>query len=364
MPRSWTDEAAVSGEPAVAALEELVAALEGGTASVAFASPEAALHVLGRVLLRPGEEIVAARETGATATAALAHSFPGFGWRVAWADLDDRASFEDAITPKTKAILAPAVGIDAMVADLAMLSEVARRAGVPLVVDNTLATPVLCKPFDHGAHIVMHASGAGLGGVATAGILVDGGAFDWQREGRQPALSDTQPQFENAVLAETFGNFAFAAACRLLGAKAFAAPIAASDAARLLDGLATLSLRIERQRATARSLAQWLESRRDLAWVRHAGLPGNRYHNLARRYLAGSGAPLITFQPATDQAAGALLASLSLIAPAAKVGGGSRTQIERATGPNGSSFFRLWVGIEDEADLRADLDEALAGASA
>ncbi|MCC6984136.1 MAG: PLP-dependent transferase [Bauldia sp.] len=363
-PRSWTEEAAASGEPATASLEELIAALEGGTAAVAFASPEAMLHVLGRVLLRPGEEIVAARESGDTVTAALAHSFPGFGWRVAWANLDERTSFEDAIGPRTKAILAPSVSGDGTIADLAMLGEVARRAGVPLVIDNTLATPALCRPLDHGAHIVLHSSAAGLGGGGDPGILVDGGTFDWQREGRQPALSEADPQFDNAVLAETFGNFAFAAACRLLGSRAFAAPIAAAEATRLLDGIATLALRAERQRGTARALAERLDARADLAWVRHAGLPGNRYHNLAKRYVAGSGAPIITFRPARPETAEAFLAALSLVMPVGRIAYGGRSQVERVASGAGSPFFRLWVGIEDEADLVADLEEALVGASA
>ncbi len=359
--RSWTEEAAASGDPTVASLEELLAALEGGTSAVAFASAEAMLHTLGRVLLRPGDDMVAARELPTTAMPALAHSFPGFGWRVAWASLDDRASFEDAIGPRTKAILAPAVGADGSIADLAMLAELARRAGVPLIVDNTLATPALSKPIDHGAHAVIHSSAATIAGRGSLAALIDGGAFDWQREARHAALSEPQAPFGNAVLAQMFGNFALAAACRLVGARAFAASPSAEEAGRLVDGVGTLGLRLERQRATAQRVAEWLDARAEIAWVRYAGLPGNRYHNLAKRYAGGSGAPLLSFQP--RDASEGLVSALSVFLPTEALAGGTRSQIESVTTGSGTPFFRLWIGIEDEADLIADLEDALSGAA-
>lgn len=361
--RSWTEEAAANGDPTVASLEELLAALEGGTSAVAFASAEAMLHTLGRVLLRPGDDIVAARELPTAAVSALMHSFPGFGWRVSWASLDDRVSFEDAIGPRTKAILAPSAGADGSIADLAMLTDLARRAGVPLIVDNALATPALSKPLDHGAHAVIHSSAATIGGRGSAAAIIDGGTFDWQREARHAALSEPQPPYGNAVLADIFGNFALAAACRLVGSRAFAASPTTEEAGRLIDGIGTLGLRLERQLATAKRVAEWLDTRSDVASVRHAGLPGNRYHNLAKRYAGGSGAPLLHFQPRDATPSDGFVSVLAVILPTDALAGGTRSQVETVTNGPGAPFFKLWIGIEDEADLIADLEDALGAAA-
>src|SRR6187455_904793 len=207
--------------PTQAALEGRIAALEGGTAALAVASGHAAQAIVFHTLLEPGDEFVAGRQLYGGSVNQFNHSFKKFDWRVRWADATDPASFAKAVTPKTRAIFCESIANPGgVVVDLPAIAAIARKAGVPLIVDNTLATPYLCRPKDFGADIVVHSLTKFLGGHGNSigGMIVDGGTFNWSREpGRYPMLSEPRPEYNGLVPHETFGNFAFAIACRMLG---------------------------------------------------------------------------------------------------------------------------------------------------
>ena len=226
--------------PTTAVLEERVAALEGGTAALAVASGHAAQLLVFHTLLQPGDEFIASTKLYGGSINQFNHSFKSFGWNVVWADPDDIASFERAITPKTKAIFIESIANPGgIVVDIATIAAVAKRAGVPLIVDNTLATPYLCKPFEHGADIVVHSLTKFLGGHGNSmgGVIVDGGRFNWTREARYPKLSQPLAEYNGVVLAETFGNFAFAIACRVLGLRDLGPAISPQNSFLILTGI-------------------------------------------------------------------------------------------------------------------------------
>lgn len=206
--------------PTNAVLEERVAALEGGTAAVAAASGHAAQFLVFHTLMQPGDEFIASRRLYGGSINQFNNAFKNFGWNVVWADTDDIASFERAVSPKTKAVFVESIANPGgTVTDLEAIAAIARKAGVPFIVDNTLASPYLVKPIDHGADIVVHSATKFLGGHGNSlgGIVVDAGTFDWSRDGRYPMLSEPRPEYHGIKLQETFGNFAFAIAVRVLG---------------------------------------------------------------------------------------------------------------------------------------------------
>ncbi|MBC8048744.1 MAG: aminotransferase class V-fold PLP-dependent enzyme, partial [Chitinophagales bacterium] len=197
--------------PTQAVLEQRVAALEGGTAALAAASGHGAQLLTFHVLMEPGDEFIAARQLYGGSINQFNHAFKKFGWQVVWADADDPSSFERALSPKTKAIFVESIANPGgIVTDMAAIGAIAKKAGVPFIVDNTLATPYLIRPKEHGADIVVHSLTKFLGGHGNSvgGILVDCGTFDWIASGRYPALSAPNPSYNGIVLAETFGNFA------------------------------------------------------------------------------------------------------------------------------------------------------------
>jgi O-acetylhomoserine (thiol)-lyase len=228
------------GNPTQAVLEERVAALEGGTAALATASGHAAQVVAFQMLLRPGDEFVAARKLYGGSINQFTHAFKSFGWNVAWADPDDIESFERALTPHTKAIFIESIANPGgTITDIEAIAAVARKAGVPLIVDNTLATPYLIRPIDHGADIVVHSLTKFLGGHGNSigGIIVDAGTFDWSKDNKYPMLSEPRPEYHGIKIQETFGNFAFAIACRVLGLRDLGPAISPFNAFLILTGI-------------------------------------------------------------------------------------------------------------------------------
>src|SRR5215207_6696982 len=262
------------GNPTNAVLEERIAALEGGTAGLAVASGHAAQVLVFHCLLKPGDEFVASRKLYGGSINQFNHAFKNFGWNVSWADPDDIASFERAVSPKTKAIFIEAI------------ANIARRAGVPLIVDNTLATPYLCKPIDYGADVVVHSLTKFLGGHGNSigGLIVDAGTFNWSRGGKYPMLSEPRPEYHGIVLHETFGNFAFAIACRVLSLRDIGPALSPFNAFLILTGIETLPLRMQRHCENTQAVVEWLAAHPAIAWVSYPGLPGDRYHELAKRY--------------------------------------------------------------------------------
>jgi O-acetylhomoserine (thiol)-lyase len=249
------------GNPTNAVLEERVASLEGGTAALGVASGHAAQFLVMHALLQPGDEFVASKKLYGGSINQFNHSYKNFDWRVAWADQDDLAAFEKAVTPKTKAIFIESIANPAgNITDIAAIAAIAKKAGVPLIVDNTLATPYLIRPFEHGADIVVHSATKFLGGHGNSigGVIVDGGSFDWAKSGRYPMLTTPRPEYGGIVLAETFGNFAFAIACRVLGLRDLGPALSPFNAFQILTGIETLPLRMKQHcenacRSTPRS---------------------------------------------------------------------------------------------------------------
>lgn len=364
------------GNPTTAVLEERVAALEGGTAGLATASGHAAQFLAFHTLLQPGDEFVAARKLYGGSINQFNHAFKKFGWNVVWADPDDIESFEKAVTPKTKAIFIESIANPGgSITDIEAIATIARRAGVPLIVDNTLATPYLIRPIDHGADIVVHSLTKFLGGHGNSigGILVDAGTFDWSRDGRYPTLSEPRPEYHGIRLQETFGNFAFAIAARVLGLRDLGPAISPFNAFLILNGIETLALRVQKHSDNAKAVAEWLSTHPAIAWVNYAGLPGDRYHNLARKYAPKGAGAVFTFGLKGGYDAGVrLVSNVKLFSHLANVGDTRSLVIHPASTTHsqlddaqktlagaGPDVVRLSVGIEDKEDLIADLDQAL-----
>src|ERR1700690_3917590 len=270
------------GNPTTAVLEERVAALEGGTAGLAVASGHAAQVVVMHNLMTPGDEFVASRKLYGGSINQFNHAFKNFGWNVVWADPDDLRSFEKAVTGKTKAIFIESIANPGgVITDIEAVSKIARKAGVPLIVDNTLATPYLCKPFDYGADIVVHSLTKFLGGHGNSigGLIVDGGTFNWVQNRRYPMLSEPRQEYSGMVLGEPFGNFAFAIACRVLGLRDLGPALSPFNAFLILTGIETLGLRMQRHCENTLAVAEHLSRHKAVKWVSYAGLPGDRYHD-------------------------------------------------------------------------------------
>jgi O-acetylhomoserine (thiol)-lyase len=362
--------------PTTAVLEAKVAALEGGTASLVVASGHAAQFLIFHTLLQPGDEFIAARQLYGGSVNQFNHSFKKFDWQVKWANADDLESFEKAVTPKTKAIFIESVANPGgLVTDIAGVAKIARQAGVPLIVDNTLATPYLCRPIEHGADIVVHSLTKFMGGHGNSmgGVIVDAGTFNWSRDGRYPTLSEPCESYHGLKIHETFGNFAFAIACRVLGLRDIGPAISPMNSFLILTGMETLSLRMQRHCDNALAAAKYLSNHDKVAWVNYAGLPGDRFHKLQQKYCPLGAGAVFTFGVKGGYEAGIkVVSNANLFSHLANIGDtrsliihpASTThrqlpeaqQIAAGAGPD---VVRLSVGIETVEDIIADLDQAL-----
>jgi O-acetylhomoserine (thiol)-lyase len=364
------------GNPTTAVLEERVAALEGGTAGLATASGHAAQMVAMHCLMRPGEEFVASKKLYGGSINQFNHAFRNFSWNVQWADPDDIGTFERAITPKTKAIFIESIANPGgVITDIESIARLAKAAGVPLIVDNTLATPYLCKPIDYGADIVLHSATKFLGGHGNSmgGMIVDAGTFNWSREGRYPMLSEPRPEYHGIVLHETFGNFAFAVACRVLALRDLGPAISPFNAFLILTGIETLPLRIQRQCDNAMAVAERLSRHDKVAWVSYPGLPGDRYHDLARKYVPKGAGSVFTLGLKGGYEAGVkLVSNVNLFSHLANIGDTRSliihpastthrqlTDAQKVMAGAGPDVVRLSIGIEDKDDIIADLEQGL-----
>ena len=365
------------GNPTNAVLEERVASLEGGTAALAVASGHAAQLLVFHALLQPGDEFVASKKLYGGSINQFTHSFKSFDWQVRWADPEDISSFEAAITPKTKAIFIESIANPGgIITDIEAIAAVARKAGIPLIVDNTLASPYLCRPIEHGADIVVHSATKFLGGHGNSigGVIVDGGRFDWLASGRYPFLSSPRPEYGGIVLGETFGNFAFAIALRVLGLRDLGPALSPFNAFLILTGIETLPLRMQKHSDNAFAVASYLAAHPAVSWVSYPGLPDDRYHALALKYSPKGAGAVFTFGLKGGNEAGVkLVSNVKLFSHLANVGDTRSliihpastthrqlTDAQKAQAGAGPEVVRLSIGIEDAADIIADLDQALA----
>lgn len=362
--------------PTTAVLEERVATLEGGTAAVAVASGHAAQVGVFHTLLTPGDEFIASNKLYGGSINQFNHAFKSFGWNVVWADTDNLASFEASITPKTKAIFIESIANPGgIVSDIEAISAVAKRAGIPLIVDNTLATPYLCRPFEHGADIVVHSLTKFLGGHGNSmgGIIVDGGTFDWTKSGKYPFLSEPRPEYQGMVIHETFGNFAFAIACRVLGLRDLGAAISPFNSFSILTAIETLPLRMKKHCENAFEVATFLSKHEKIDWVEYAGLESSPNHAMQKKYAPkGAGAVFTIGLKGGYDAGVALVSSVKLLSHLANIGDtrsliihpastthrqlSDQQKVDAGAGPE---VVRLSIGIEDASDIIADLEQAL-----
>jgi O-acetylhomoserine (thiol)-lyase len=364
------------GNPTNAVLEERVASLEGGTAGLAVASGHAAQMIVMHNLMTPGDEFIASKKLYGGSINQFNHAYKNFGWNVVWADPDDLSSFEKAVSGKTKAIFIESIANPGgVITDIEAVSKIARKAGVPLIVDNTLATPYLCKPFEFGADIVVHSLTKFLGGHGNSigGMIVDGGSFNWSREGRYPMLSEPRPEYSGIVLHETFGNFAFAIACRVLGLRDLGPALSPFNAFLILTGIETLPLRMQRHSDNALAVAEWLSKHPQVAWVSYPGLAGDKYHTLAKKYSPkGCGAVFTIGLKGGYDAGVKLVSNVELFSHLANIGDTRSLIIHPASTTHrqlsdaqkvqagaGPDVVRLSIGLEDAADIIADLEQGL-----
>lgn len=362
--------------PTNAVLEERVAALEGGTAALGVASGHAAQVLVFQALMMPGDEIVASKRLYGGSINQLNHAFKSFGWNVAWADPDDLESFERAVSPNTKCIFVESIANPGgIVTDLEAVAKIAKNASVPFIVDNTLASPYLCRPFQHGADIVVHSATKFLGGHGNSigGVIVDGGSFDWTASGRYPMLSEPRPEYSGIRLHETFGNFAFAIACRVLGLRDLGPALSPFNAFLIITGIETLPLRMQRHCDNALKVAEFLQDHPAVAWVSYAGLHGDKYYSLAQKYCPKGAGAVMTFGLKGGYDAGIKLVSeVQLLSHLANIGDTRSLIIHPASTTHrqlsdeqkigagaGPDVVRLSIGLEDVEDITGDLDQAL-----
>ena len=363
------------GNPTTAAFEERVASLEGGAGAVATASGQAAQFLAFFTMLRPGDHIVTARTLYGGTFTQFEHSFRKLGIDVSFVDPDEPDNFAEAITPRTRALYGETIGNPGgNVLDLEAVASLAHAHDIPFVVDNTFASPYLCRPIEWGADIVVHSATKFIGGHGTsiAGVVVESGRFDWSN-GKFDTIAQPSPAYHGLAFHETFGMYGYLMKLRTESLRDVGACLSPFNAYLLLLGLETLPLRMERHCANALAVAEMLEAHSAVEWVSYPGLATNRYNALARKYLPRGTGAVFTFGIKGGRSAGkAFIEKLELVSHLANVGDskslvihpGSTTHQQmsdadlRAAGV-GPETIRLSVGLETIDDILWDLDRAL-----
>lgn len=358
-------------------LEQRMAALEGGVGALAVASGMAAITYAIQTVAEAGDNIVSVAKLYGGTYNLLAHTLPRMGIHTRFAAHDDIAALEALIDERTKAVFCESIGNPAgNIVDIAALAEAAHRHGVPLIVDNTVATPVLCRPFEHGADIVVHSLTKYIGGHGTSigGIVIDSGKFPWaEHKARFALLNTPDPSYHGVTYTEAFGPAAFIGRCRVVPLRNTGAALSPFNAFLILQGLETLALRMERHTDNALKVARYLQAHEQVAWVKYAGLPDHPEHALAQRYTGGKPASILSFGIKGGQAAGArFIDALQLVVRLVNIGDAKSLachpastthrqlndeELEKAGVPR--DMVRLSIGIEHSDDIIADLAQAL-----
>jgi O-acetylhomoserine (thiol)-lyase len=365
--------------PTVAVLEERLAALEGGVGAVCTASGMAAMHIAIATLLGAGDHIVASASLYGGTMNLLSHTLPRFGITTTFVKPRDIDGFRSAIRPTTRLVIGETIGNPGLeVLDIPALGGIAHEAGIPLLVDSTFATPYLCRPLDLGADLVMHSITKWIGGhgIAIGGAVIDGGRFDWEASGKYPTLTEPVAGYQGIVFTEQFGPAAFVMRARTEGLRQFGVCLSPMNAFHLLQGVETLSLRVQRHMENTLAILAFLQDNDAVAWVVHPSLPAHPDYELAQRLLPRGAGSMVSFGIKGGRAAGAkFIEALRLASHLANVGDAKTLVIhpastthqqmsaaQLATAGIGEDMVRLSVGIESVEDIIADLGQALRAA--
>ena len=367
--------------PTNAVLEKRVAAMEGGVAAMSLATGQTAMYYALLNLVEMGTNVVSVPQLYGTSHTILTHILPKQGVEGRFARSDDPAEIESLIDGKTRAVFCESIGNPAgNVCDIAALAEVAHRHGVPLVVDNTVATPILLRPFEHGADIVIHSLTKFMGGHGTTlgGIIVDGGRFPWKEHAeRFPQFNLPEPSYHGLIYADRFGPAAFAERCRSVYQRTTGGILSPFNAFLLLQGIETLALRMERHVENGRKVARFLRSHPRVEWINYAGFPDSPYFPLVERYLGGKASSLLTFGIVGGLEAGKrFYDELKLIKRLVNMGDAKSlachpastthrqmNAAEQAAAGVKPEMIRLSIGIEHIDDILADIGQALAASA-
>ena len=363
--------------PTVSVFEERIAQLEGGRGAVAAASGHAAQFLVAVSLLEAGDEFIASRNLYGGSVTQFGISFPKLGWKCHFVDPTDPQNFEDAITDRVKFIFCEGVANPGgIILDIERISEIANKHGVLLIVDNTLASPYLMRPFDWGADLVLHSTTKFIGGHGNTmgGIIVESGKIDWFRNDKYPGMSQPDTAYHGLTFAETFGDFGFTMRTRMVGLRDYGATLYPTAAWNLLQGVETLPLRMQRHCDNAQAVAEWLEKHPKVNWVSYAGLKASPFYELGQKYLPKGKGAVFTFGIKGGFDAGVKLIDCvelhshlanigdtrSLILHPASTTHRQLSDEQREGAGAGADVVRLSVGIEDVDDIIADLEQALA----
>ena len=366
--------------PTQAVLEQRLAEMEGGVASLCLASGMAAVTYAIQCIADVGCNIVSTSQLYGGTYNLFAHTFPRQGIEVRFASHDDYAGLEALIDDNTRAVFCESIGNPAgNVVDIARLAEIAHRHGVPLMVDNTVPTPFLCKPFELGADIIVHALTKYIGGHGTSigGAIVDSGKFDWAANAKRfPMLNEPDPSYHGVVYTEALGPAAYIGRCRVVPLRNTGAAISPMNAFLIMQGLETLGLRMERHCENAQRVAEYLQQHPSVDWVSYAGLPDSPYYELCNKITGGKASGILSFGIKGGAAAGAkFIDALQMILRLVNIGDAKSlachpaTTTHRQLGPAElatagvrEDMVRLSIGIEHIDDIIADIDQALTAA--
>jgi len=362
--------------PTIAVLEERLAALEGGVGAICTASGMAAMHLAIATLLSGGDHIVASASLYGGTINLLAHTLPRFGITTTFVKPRDLDALGLAITPKTRLVIAETIGNPGLeVLDIPKVALIAHDAGIPVLIDNTFATPYLSRPIEYGADLVMHSATKWLGGhgIAIGGAIIDGGRFDWRASGKFPTLTEAYAGYHGIIFDEQFGPSAFIMRARTEGLRDFGACMSPTNAFQLLQGVETLPVRMERHMQNTQSVLDFLKANKAVEWVLHPSLDNHPDHQLARHLLPRGAGSIVSFGIKGGRAAGRkFIESLRLISHLANVGDAKTLVIHPASTTHqqmdaqqlaaagiGEELVRLSIGIEGVQDIVDDLSQAL-----
>ena len=365
--------------PTNAVLEERLAALEGGLGAIVTASGQAALHLAIATLMDAGGHIVSSASIYGGSHNLFTHTLPRFGIETTFVDARDTAAYKKAIRRNTRLVFGETLGNPGLeIMDLPAVAQIAHDAGIPLVIDNTFATPYLCRPFEHGVDIVMHSATKFLGGhgVAIGGALVDRGAFDWEASGKFPTLTEPYLGYHGLDFAEEFGPGAFIMRARAEGLRDFGACMSPANAFYILQGVETLHVRMQRHMENTREVVKFLDGHDAVDWVSYPELPSHPDHARAKELLPKGSGAVFSFGIRGGREAGrAFIERLGIFSHLANVGDAKSLVIHPASTTHqqmsaealaeagvGEELIRLSVGLEDVNDLVGDLDQALRSA--